>query len=238
MSALYQLLLLNPQRGCSILSGLCEWERSRRLTDTWAANTPCWASLGELGWEGCANEEILLSSCGLTPSAPQLLPSKAPPRQETQTPCPAHPPKPTKPKKPPAYKCKSFESSSSSLSDQALPGGQGKEVKGKQPLQQKRREEPPSLEGDESPNPLLGAQVFVPYTEGVYPGVVTLVVGGAGGESLGGTPRGKGDVSGSVVCLSHFSTDPLGAAEGCSCSEEGRQGQKEAQPQTGRWTAG
>ena len=32
-SALYQLLRLNPQRGCSILSGLREGERSRRLTD-------------------------------------------------------------------------------------------------------------------------------------------------------------------------------------------------------------
>ena len=41
LSALYQLLLLNPQRGCSILSGLREWERSWRLMDTWAANTPC-----------------------------------------------------------------------------------------------------------------------------------------------------------------------------------------------------
>ena len=40
LSALYQLLLLNPQRGCAILSVLREWERSRRLTDTWAANTP------------------------------------------------------------------------------------------------------------------------------------------------------------------------------------------------------
>ena len=66
-SALYQLLLLNAQRGCSILSRLRKWERSRRLTDTWAANTPCWASLGELGSEGCGDEEILLSSCGLNP---------------------------------------------------------------------------------------------------------------------------------------------------------------------------
>ena len=49
VSAVYQLLLLNPQRGGSILSGLWEWERSHRLTDAWAANTPCWASLGELG---------------------------------------------------------------------------------------------------------------------------------------------------------------------------------------------
>ena len=31
LSALYELLLLNPQRGCSILSGLWEWERCRCL---------------------------------------------------------------------------------------------------------------------------------------------------------------------------------------------------------------
>ena len=37
------------------------------------------------------------------------------------------------------------------------------------------------MEGDESPYPLLGEQVSVPHTDGVYPGVVTLVVGGAGG---------------------------------------------------------
>ena len=43
LSALYQPLLVNPQWGCSIytLSGLREWERSRRLADTWAANMPC-----------------------------------------------------------------------------------------------------------------------------------------------------------------------------------------------------
>ena len=52
LSALYQQLLLNPQPGCSILSRLREWGRSRSLTDIWAANTPCWASLGELGWFG------------------------------------------------------------------------------------------------------------------------------------------------------------------------------------------
>ena len=34
VSALYHLPLLNPQRRCSILSGLREWDRSRRLTDT------------------------------------------------------------------------------------------------------------------------------------------------------------------------------------------------------------
>ena len=49
LSAVYELLLLNPQRGCCMLSGLWEWERSRCLTDTWAANAPCWASLSELG---------------------------------------------------------------------------------------------------------------------------------------------------------------------------------------------
>ena len=86
LSALYKLLLLNLQWGCSILSRLREWERSRHLTDTWAAKTPCWASLGELGWEGCADEEILLSTCGLT------LPSIPPPhRRETRTPCPPPP---------------------------------------------------------------------------------------------------------------------------------------------------
>ena len=37
---------------------------------------------------------------------------------------------------------------------------------------------PPSLEGDESHDPLLGEQVYVPYTDGVYPGVVS----GAGGR--------------------------------------------------------
>ena len=69
-------------------------------------------------------------------------------------------------------------------------------MKGKQPLQQKRREEPASLEGGESLDPLLGKQVYVPYTDGVRPGDVTSVVGGVGGESVGGTLGGKGDVSG------------------------------------------
>ena len=70
LSALHQLLLLNPQRGCAILSGLREWERSRRLTNTWAANTPCGAALGELGWEGCSDKDILMSSCGMNPLTP------------------------------------------------------------------------------------------------------------------------------------------------------------------------
>ena len=84
------------------------------------------------------------------------------------------------PKKAPRPKRKSFESGNSSSSDQAHPRGHGKGVKGKQPLQQKHREEPPSLERDESRDPLLGEQVYVPYTDGVYPGVVTSVVAGAG----------------------------------------------------------
>ena len=108
------------------------------------------------------------------------------------------PPNPHNPKRPPPPKRKSFESGSCSSSDQAHPREHGKGVKGRQPQQQKGRKEPPSLERDESPDPLLGEQVYVPYTDGVYPGVATTVVGGAGGggESVGGTPRGKGDVSG------------------------------------------
>ena len=41
LSALYQLLLVHPQRGCAIHSGLPEWEPCRHLTDAWAASTPC-----------------------------------------------------------------------------------------------------------------------------------------------------------------------------------------------------
>ena len=117
LSALYQLLLHNPQRGCSILSGLREWERSRRLTDTLAANTPCWASLGELGWEGCADEEILLSICGLSPPSPRnpcsaSLATPPPPPAEKPKPPALPSPKPTQAKKPPTQKRKSFESGS------------------------------------------------------------------------------------------------------------------------------
>ena len=93
LSALYQLLLLNPQPGCSILSGLREWERSRRLTDTWAANTPCWASLGELGWEGCADEEILLSSRGLNRPSPRSASPTKPPPPTNPNPPPYPPPR-------------------------------------------------------------------------------------------------------------------------------------------------
>ena len=180
LSALYQLLLLNPQRGCAILSGLREWERSRRLTDTWAANTPCLVALGELGWEGCSDEDILMSSCGMnppTPASPRTAsPAKPTPAEKPKPPAAAPPKPPQSKKRPPARM--SLESGSSSSSDEALsrPHGKGK---GKQ-AQQKRREEPPSLEGDESPDPLLGEQVFVPYTDGVYPGVVTSVVAGEG----------------------------------------------------------
>ena len=86
LSALYHLLLLNPQRGCSILPVLREWERSRRLTDIWAANTLCWASLSELGWEGCADEEMLLSSCGLSPPRPGTPRSTSPAKQPPSPP--------------------------------------------------------------------------------------------------------------------------------------------------------
>ena len=184
MSALYQLLLLNPQRGCAILSGLREWERSRRLTDTWAANTPCWAALGELGWEGCSDKDILLSSCGMHPPIPasprSASPAKPAPAEKPKPPAVA-PPKPTPPKKTRPPKRKSFKSGSSLSSDQELPRPHAK-GKGKQPRQQKRREEPPSLEGDESPDPLFGERVYVPYTDGVYPGVVTSVAAGRGGR--------------------------------------------------------
>ena len=182
LSALYQLLLLNPQRRCAILSGLREWERFRRLTDTWAANTPCWAALGELGWEGCSDEDILISSCRMNPPTParprSASPAKPAPAEKPKPPAVA-PPKPPQSKRRPPMR-KSFELGSSSSLDQALPRPHGK-GKGKQ-AQQKRREEPPSLEGDESPDPLLGEQVYVPYTTGVYPGDVTSVAPGAGGR--------------------------------------------------------
>ena len=157
LSALYQLLLLNPKRGCSILSGLREWERSRRLTDFWAANTPCYASLGDLGWEGFADEQMLLSRCGLNaPSPHSASPAKPhpfPPTNPNPPPCPP-PPQTHRTQNPPPHKRKSFKSSSSS-SRQALPCAHGKGVKGKPPQEQKRREEPPSLEGDGSPDPCL-----------------------------------------------------------------------------------
>ena len=104
-SALYHLLLLNPQRGCAILSGLREWERTRRGADMWAANNPYRAALGELGWEGCSDEDILMSSSGMNPphpgQPPPRLPSKARPRRETQIPLPWPPPKPRKARSPP-----------------------------------------------------------------------------------------------------------------------------------------
>ena len=104
-----QLLLSNVQRGCSILSGLRAWEWSPRPTDTWASNTPCWASLCELGWEGCANEEIMVFSCGLTTPEPPAAPPQqppSPPRNGDPLSCP--PPKPTKSKKRPADERKCF----------------------------------------------------------------------------------------------------------------------------------
>ena len=185
LSALYQLLLLNPQRGCAILSGLWEWERSRRLTDTSAANMPCWGSLGELRCEGCSDEEILLSSCGLnipTPASPRSASQQSPPPPRDPNPLPCPPlPKPTQPKRPPHRSASPSNRAAARRRAKALPRPHGK-GKGKQPQQQKRREEPPSLEGNESPYPLFGEQVYMPYTDGVYPGVVTSVVGGAVGR--------------------------------------------------------
>ena len=89
LSALYQLLLLNPQRGCAILSGVRDWERSRRLADTWAAHTPCLAALEEFGWEGCSDEDILMSSRGMNPPTPASPRSASPAK-----PAPAEKPKP------------------------------------------------------------------------------------------------------------------------------------------------
>ena len=110
---------------------------------------------------------------------PQCLPSKARPRRETQTPCRGPPQTPAKREDPPT-EAQVLRIGQQLASDQALPRPHGK-GKGKQ-AQQKRREEPPSLEGDESPDPLLGEQMHVPYTDGVYPGVVSSVVAGAGGR--------------------------------------------------------
>ena len=145
---------------------------------------PLLGGLGELWWEGCSYEDILMSNCGMNPPTPvsprnasQQNPS--PPRNPKPLPCP--PPKHSQSKKTPPPKSKSFKSGSSSSSDQALPRPHGKGM-GKQPQQQKRREEPPSLEGDELPDPLLGEQVYVPYNDGVYPGVVTSVAAGQGGR--------------------------------------------------------
>ena len=132
------------------MSWLREWERSRRRTDTWAANTPCWAALGDLGWEGCSDEDILMSSCGMNPptaARPVAPPQQSPPPPRNPNPLPPPPPPPKHPqsKKRPTAR-KSFASGSSSSSDQALhrPHGKGK---GKQ-AQQKRCEEPPSLQGE------------------------------------------------------------------------------------------
>ena len=149
--------MLDPPRGCAIVTGPREWERSRRLTDTWAANTPYWASLGELGWVGFCVEGIVLSNCGFNPPTPasprSASPAKPAPAKKPK-PSAVPPPKPTQPKKTPPAKRKSFESGSSSSSDQALPRPHGK-GKGKQPQQQKRREEPPSLEGENHPTPCV-----------------------------------------------------------------------------------
>ena len=49
--------------------------------------------MGELGWEGCADEEILLCSCGLSPPTPGSPRSTSPAK---------HPPPPAEKPKPPA----------------------------------------------------------------------------------------------------------------------------------------
>ena len=47
------------------------------------------------------------------------------------------------------------------------------------------------MEADESPDPLLGEQLFVPYPDGVYEGVVTSVVAGGGDKVWVEYPRKK-----------------------------------------------
>ena len=129
LSALYQLLLFNPQQECAMLSGLRDCGRSRQLTDTWAANKPYYASLWKLQWEGCAGKEILLSSRGLNPPARA---APAAPREQSPPPSPEKPkplpppPKSTQHKKTPPPKRKSFKSGNSSSSDQALPVDMGR----------------------------------------------------------------------------------------------------------------
>ena len=182
-SALYQLLLLNPHRGCGILSGLRERERFRRLKDAWAANNPCWAALGELGWEGCPDKDILMSSCGINPSSrpdPSAPPrqSPPPPRNPNPLPCPP-PPNPCKARRPP-YR-------SASPSNRAAPRRRISQSpvpmeRGRGAGAAKKARGAPSLEGDGSPDPLIGEHVYLPYTHGVYPGDVTSFVAGAGGR--------------------------------------------------------
>ena len=103
---------------------------------------------------------------------PEPVPTKDTPNRETQTSGLDLPPpvKPTKPQKGPGGKRKTLKSSSSSLSDHTGTHRMGKEVKGEQ-QHQKWREEPPALERDAPPDPVLGAHVFVPNTNGVYPGL-------------------------------------------------------------------
>ena len=74
-----------------------------------------------------------------------------------------------------------------SSSDEALPRGPGKEVKRKQPQQQKRCEEPPSLEGDEPPDPLAWCTGFCALHRWRLPGGFDLGCGG--GERVGGRTR-------------------------------------------------
>ena len=138
--------------------------------------------MGELGWEGCADEEILLFSCGLSlpsPGSPhttaQVKPP--PPRRETRTPCIA--PLQTHPtKKTPLAQAKVLQIGQQLIVGPGSPPWTWEGGEGEAAAVAKAACRPPFLDGDESPNTLLGEQVYVPYTDGVYPGVVTSVVGG------------------------------------------------------------
>ena len=80
--------------------------------------------MGELGWEGCADEEILLSSCGLSPPTPgsprSTSPAKPPPPPRNPNPLPCPLPNPRNPKSPPV------RSAGPSNQDQAHPRGSNK----------------------------------------------------------------------------------------------------------------
>ena len=139
---------------------------------------------GELGWEGCSNVEILLSSCGLNPPTParpcSASPAKHAPLEKPKPPA-APPPKPTQPNKTHPPKRKSFESGSSSSSNQALPHCHGK-GKGEQPEQQKRREVAPYLKGVSHLTPCLVNRCMCPTQMVSTRGFLTSYVGGGGGR--------------------------------------------------------
>ena len=127
-----------------------------------------------VGVGGVFDEDILMSSCGMNPPprlAPAAPPQQSPPPPRNPNPLPRPPPNPRKARS--AHRRASPSNRAAArrrTRNFTVPMGRGR-----------GSEEPPSLEGDESPDPLLGEHVFVLYLDGVYPGVVTSVVAGWGG---------------------------------------------------------